>query len=267
MLKHATCITQTARLVVIPIRLIPREANELGVLTQSQQTSAPSQSKKLFAGLGVGAIVIIVLVVAVIGGIGGTVIYQAAQLPNIQATEISVPQATSDPRSSTVVNDGRVVTSDAFDYTTTLPGTYALVFDNGFSVFTSKSVSVTYTVGGTSNTKSFVVNAGNFEKISFTLQTGDRVSGSFSVSGGSNDVDFYITAQTCTQTVNFSFTLVNSGSANGYATVQFQVDGQVYWHNRYFVAQGQHLPESGSLVLSDCAGHAYNVVVAEVQKT
>jgi len=49
----------------------------------------------------------------------------------------------------------------------------------------------------------------------------------FTISGGSgNDTDFYIAADTCTQTVNFSFTLVNSESANGYATVQIELDGQ-----------------------------------------
>jgi hypothetical protein len=214
--------------------------------------------------------VIIVIVVVVIagGGLGGTVIYQAAQQPNIQATSVNIPQATSNPQSSTVVNGGMVANSGTFDYTTTLPGKYVLVFDNSFSVFSSKSVSVSYTAAGTSGTKSFVVSAGNSETISFTLTTGQRLYGSFTVSGGSgNDVDFYVTAQTCTQTVNFSFTLVNSGSANGYATVRFQSDGTSIWSNRYYVAQGQQLPESGNVVLPDCSGHAYNIVVSQTEKT
>jgi hypothetical protein len=213
-------------------------------------------------------IIVIVAVVILGGGIGGTVIYQAAQQPNIQATSINIPQATTSPHSSTVVNEGTVANSGTFDYTTTLPGTYVLVFDNSFSVFSSKSVSVSYTAAGESGTKSFVVSAGNIQTLSFTLTTGERLYGSFSISGGSgNDIDFYVTAQTCTQTVNFSFTLVNSGSANGYATVHFQSDGTSVWSNRYYVAQGQQLPENGSVVLSDCSGHVYNIVVSQTQKT
>ena len=234
----------------------------------TQPQSSPPQSKRIFKGLGLAGIIVIVVVVALGGGIGGTVIYQAAQQPNIQATSINIPQATTKPQSSTVVNDGTVANSGAFDYAATLPGTYMLVFDNGFSVFTSKSVAVTYTVAGTSGSKSFTVSAGSSESLPFTLTTGERLYGTFTVSGGSgNDVNFYLTAQTCTQTLNFSFTLVNSGSANGYATVHFQSDGTSVWSNRYYVAQGQQLPESGSVVLSDCSGHSFNVVVSQMQKT
>lgn len=210
----------------------------------------------------------IILAVVVSGGIGGTLIYQAAQQPNIQATSINVPQSTTYPRSSTVVNNGVVSNSGSFDYTATLPGGYAVTFDNGFSTFSSKSVSVSYNVAGTSYTKSLVVSAGTSESLSFTMSTGERLYGTFTVSGGSgNDVDFYIVAQTCTQTVSFSFTLVNSGSANGYASVQFHSDGTALWTNRYYVAQGQQIPESGSVSLSDCSAHSYQIVVSQTQKS
>jgi hypothetical protein len=213
-------------------------------------------------------IIVIVVVVILGGGIGGTVIYQASQQPNIQATTINIPQATTSPQSSTVVNGGRVANSGTFDYTVTLPGAYAIAFDNSFSTFSSKSVSVSYTAAGTSGSKTLTVSAGNVETVSFTLSKGDRLYGSFSVAGGSgSDIDFYITAQTCTQTLNFSFTLVNSGSANGYATVRFQSDGTSIWSNHYYIAQGQQLPESGSVVLPDCSGHSYNIVVSQTQKT
>src|SRR5712692_4557681 len=73
----------------------------------------------------------------------------------------------------------------------------------------------------------------------YVAREAGRKNSASPISGGSgNDTDFYIAADTCTQTVNFSFTLVNSGSANGYATVQIQIDGQTNWTNRYFVARG-----------------------------
>ena len=216
-------------------------------LTQPESIPSPSHSKKVFAGLGLGALIVTALVIIGAGGIGGALIYQAAQQPNIQATSI-IPQATKNPRLSIPVNEHIVANSGTFDYTTTLAGTYVLTFDNSFSTFSSKSISVSYTAAGTSATKSFAVEGGNTETISFNLSTGDRLYGSFTVSGGSgNDIAFYITAQTCTQTVDFSFTLVNSGSANGYATVHFQSDGTSVWSNRYYVAKGELLPESGSV--------------------
>ncbi len=248
--------------------------NHADALTEPQPQPSPyqpppSHSKKIFLGLGAGAIVTIVLLV-ILGSIGGVVIFQAAQQgaqqPNIQVTAVSIPQATGDPQTAYPV-DGIVSSSDSFDYTPSQPGTYTLVFDNSFSTFSSKSISLSYTAGGSSDTKSFVVDAGEIERLSFTLEANQRLSGSFTISGGSgNDVNFYMKAETCTQTVNFSFTLVNSGSANGYATIQFQVDGQSYWTNKYFVVQGQQLPQSGSIVLSDCNGHDYRVVVSSIEK-
>ncbi len=236
-------------------------------LTQPSPSAPPSHSKKVFAGLGLGAVAVIILLVVILGGIGGPLIYQAAQQPNIQATAIDIPPRTANPRTSTVVDERRIANSGGFDYTTTLPGTYSLVFDNSFSVFASKSVSVSYSAGGSSSTRSLEVEPGLVATLSFTLTAGQRLSGTVTVSGGSgNDIDFYITAETCTQRVNFAFVLVNSGNANGYATVEFQVDGQVFWTNRYFVTQGQQLPVSGNVVLSDCSGHVYNVVVSRTDK-
>jgi hypothetical protein len=187
--------------------------------------------------------------------------------PNIQATEIYTPQGSATTQLGTVYNGGRVSSSGSFDYTTAVAGKYTLVFDNTFSFSAYKVVSASYTVAGTSYTKSFTVNPGTNQTFPYDLATGQRLVGQFTVNGGSgNDVNFYIISQTCTQTVNFAFDLVNSGSADGYATVQFQVDGQMFWHNRYFVAQGQHLPEGGSIVLGDCVGHVYDILVSQTEK-
>ncbi len=229
----------------------------------------PPQSKKWSKGT-IIAVVIAVVVIAVLvvglGGYAGIQIYRASLQPNIQATNINIPRGIADPRTSTVSDAGRVVNSWTFDYTTSLPGTYTLVWDNSFSVFTSKSVSVTYTASGSTHGQSFTVQPGNTEQLMFNLGTGIRIYGNFAVFGGSNDVNFYITAQTCTQTVNFSFTLVNSGASNGYATVQFMVDGQAAWTNRYYVTQGQQVGENGSVALSDCSGHVENLVVSQQEK-
>ncbi len=207
------------------------------------------------------------IVLIAVGSFAGTRIYQASLQPNIQATAISIGTPTTDPRFGNAVNDGRVTNSVSFDYTTSLPGTYVLVWDNSFSIFTSKSVSVTYMVSGSTHTQSFTVQPGHSEQLSFNLGTGDRIYGNFAVSGGSNDVNFYITAQTCIQTVGFSFILVNPGNANGFATVRLTEDGQdTTWSNRYLVPQSGNVQGSGTVTLPDCGSHILNVVVSSQEK-
>ncbi len=228
--------------------------------------STPSQSKKVFAGLGLGAIAAIILVLVVLGGIGGVVIYRASQQPSIQVTAVNIPQGTANPQSWTPVNYGRVISSLSFDYSTSAPGNYSLVFNNSLSAAISKSISVSYSAAGTSGAKSFAMNPSESQTLSFTLKTGDRLFGSFNVTGGGNDINFYITGQTCYQVINFYFTLVNSGSASGYASVEFLVDGQEKFHNGFLVAAGQHISEGGSVGIADCGSHNYAVVLVGVDK-
>ncbi len=212
-------------------------------------------------------IVIIVAALVVAGGYGGTRIYQDSLQPNIQATAVNIGTPSTSPSSSTAVDDGRVTSPGSFDYTTSLPGTYALVWDNSFSVFTSKSVSVSYTVSGSTHTQSFTVQPGTSQELSFSLGTGDRIYGNFAVSGGSNDVNFYITAQTCTETVSFSFTLVNPGNANGFATARLLEDGKdTTWSNRYYVPQGGQTQGAGTVTFPDCSSHILSVSISTQEK-
>jgi hypothetical protein len=122
----------------------------------------PQPKSRKFSRNAAMGIVIIVAALVVAGGYGGTRIYQDSLQPNIQATAVNIGTPSTSPSSSTAVNDGRVTSPGSFDYTTSLPGTYALVWDNSFSVFTSKSVSVSYTVSGSTHTQSFTVQPGDF---------------------------------------------------------------------------------------------------------
>src|SRR6266852_7050363 len=144
----------------------------------------PDKPRRLSKNAVIG-IIIIVAALIVAGGYGGNRIYQDSLQPNIQATAVNIGTPSTNPSSSTPVDDGRVTSPGSFDYTTSLPGTYALVWDNSFSVITSKSVSVTYTVSGSSHTQSFTVKPGTYQELSFSLSTGDRIYGNFAVSVGS----------------------------------------------------------------------------------
>ena len=216
------------------------------------------------------ALVIVAVVALFAGGLyyGGTQIYQASLRPNIQVTNVNIGQSTTNPRTARTLDDGRVTGQVAFDYTTSLPGTYSLYFDNSFSVFSSKAISLSYTVGGTNDMKAISIPAGNSYYLSFDLAENVRITGSFTVAGGSgNDVNFYITAATCTETIPFTFSLVNPGQSNGFATVNVLVDGtQTQWSNRYFVPQGQQVAESGSIPLTNCNAQTVTIVVSSQEK-
>jgi len=239
-------------------------------LNQSQPAlpyPAPPPKARRFSKNAVIGIAIIIVALVVAGGYGGNRIYQDSLQPNIQATAVNIGTPSMNPSSSTPVDDGRVTSPGSFDYTASLPGTYALVWDNSFSVFTSKSVSVTYTVSGSTHSQSFTVQPSHSSELSFNLGTGDRIFGNFAVSGGSNDVNFYINAQTCSETVSFSFTLVNPGNSNGFATVQLLEGGKdTTWSNRYYVPQGGQVQGSGTVTLPDCASHILSVNISTQEK-
>jgi len=165
------------------------------------------------------------------------------------------------------MNQGLVSQSGSFSYIANLTGSYYLTFDNSFSVFSTKNVALSYVVAGKQYNTGVTIGAGQVQTIFVGLGSGGQVTGNISVSGGSgNDIDFSIVGNTCTEAVPFSFTIVNSGSVGGYATVAYQSDGSSIWTNRYYVSAGQQLPVSGSGNLLDCNSHNFSAVVTAEQK-
>lgn len=60
------------------------------------------------------------------------------------------------------------------------------------------------------------------------------------------------------ETLTFSFTLTNSGTANGYAHLVLLENNQTQlWNNNYHVDQGQSLPTSGSTFRQSCTAFNY----------
>jgi hypothetical protein len=82
----------------------------------------------------------------------------------------------------------------------------------------------------------------------------------------SNDVNFYIVGNTCSEQVTFSFILVNSGPVNGYANVSFRSDGSSIWTNKYYVPAGQQSTVEVTRIISDCGNHTFSAVVTSQQK-
>ena len=213
-------------------------------------------------------IVVAMLTLVVI--LGAAVAYyfvKIAPQPNMQVTALNSGQPAQTPLSQQVQNQGRVPGSATFSYTANLKGSYYLTFDNTFSFFSSKYVVVSYTVADKQYNTGVSLRAGETKNIYVGLDSGGQVTGTFSTTGGSgNDVNFSITGNTCSETIPFSFMLVNSGPVSGYVNVAYQSDGSSLWTNKYFVASGQQLPVSGSVSLSDCDNHAFSATVTAQQK-
>jgi hypothetical protein len=222
-------------------------------------TETPGKSRLL--------LYVVIVVVVLIGAVGVYYLYQNSQQPNIQATAINIVSPLQSPASSNVVDQGRVSGKGSFSYTASLNGDYYLTFDNSFSFFAPKYVSVNYSVAGKQYTTAVSLSPGETKNVNVGLDAGGQVSGSFNASGGSgNDVNFRIVGNTCSESVAFSFSLVNAGSANGFADVAFTVDGSSAWSNRYFVSMNSSVPVSGSVTLNDCGAHTFKVVVTNQQK-
>ncbi|MGA1975147.1 MAG: emp24/gp25L/p24 family protein [Conexivisphaerales archaeon] len=210
----------------------------------------------------VAAVVVVVLV-----AVGGVAAYYLLQQPNIQLTAFNVNQPVQSPVTQTVQDQGTVSGSRSFSYTSTLAGSYYLTFDNSFSTFSSKYVTVNYSVAGKQYSTAVSLNAGQTKDITVALIAGGQVTGTFSTTGGSgNDVNFYIVGNTCSEQVTFSFILVNSGPVSGYANVSFRSDGSSIWTNKYYVPAGQQSTVEVTRVLSDCGNHVFSAVVTSQQK-
>lgn len=207
------------------------------------------------------------VVILLIGGVGTYYAYQDSFQPKMQVSTVSIAQPLQSPAGGNVYDLGMVSGSGSISYTATQDGTYVLTFDNGFSDI-QKSLAVTYSVaGGPSTAESFNVPGGSSQTISVNLLAGQSVTGSFTVAGGQrNDIQFSIQSNTCTEAVSFSFIVVNTGNANGFAHVAFTSDGQTSWSSQYFAQMGQQLPASGTVTINNCAAHTFNVILVSQQK-
>jgi hypothetical protein len=224
----------------------------------------------------------ILMVIGVIILVGGTgyylyqqsvedtrIKYQNSLQPNIQSTQNSITTPDPIPNLVSQVSQSRVSASGSFDFKATYRAYFYLYFDNSFSMFSSKTVHLTYTTTSpvTNDDVTFDVSAGNYHYIRVLLDVGQQLSGSFSITGGSgNDVNFWINYYTFTQQPSFRSVLVNAGTSDGFANVAFTVDGVSVWSNKFFLAKGTSLPISGNVTLNDGNKHTFDIVVVNQYK-
>lgn len=201
--------------------------------------------------------------------VGAAVAFYLAQVapePEIRVVAFVSYSPVLNPVSQRVVDLGRVSGSGSFNYTAILKGAYYMTFDNTFSFNSTKEVSFSYTAGGETQDYRISVPPEDTSIFFVGLNADEQVKVTYSVLNG-DKLDFYIVGGTCTETVPFSMTLTNTGSASGFATVAFLSDGQAIWTNRYFVGRSQQLPVSDSVSLPACTIHVFSAEVLAQQKS
>ncbi len=68
------------------------------------------------------------------------------------------------------------------------------------------------------------------------------------------------------QTVTYSFSLINTGDADGFVQIGFFIDNNLVGSNTYFVLQGASDPKTANVVVGDCAAHAPGLRILAVSK-
>lgn len=68
------------------------------------------------------------------------------------------------------------------------------------------------------------------------------------------------------QTITYSFSLVNTGEADGFVQIGFYIDNDLAASNTYLVPQGALVPKTADVVVDDCAGHSLRLQILEISK-
>ena len=69
-----------------------------------------------------------------------------------------------------------------------------------------------------------------------------------------------------TQTYTYSFSLVNTGDADGFVQVGFFLDNNLVAQDTYHVPQGTSVPKTANVLVGDCADHNPGLRILEVSK-
>lgn len=224
-------------------------------IPQQSESMTPQAKRTIVIGIGIAAAIAL-----------GVFVYQISLQPNIQVSNLNI--ATNHNNQFVKVYDqGRVSNSGNFYYSSPQSSSYYLVFSNDFSIISTKHISMAYTDKGQTHAQNFQVAPGTYESIPVYVYSGQAISGSFNVAGGSgNDVDFYIATNTCSETVSFSFNLSNNSPVNGNADISLKSDGNIIWSNIYYVESQKQVSESGSATIKDCDQHDFKMIVTSQKR-
>ena len=128
----------------------------------------------------------------------------------------------------------------------------------------TKSVAFTYSIDDQTKVISFSLPPYASTHHSVDLLAGQVLHGNLSVLGSLiNDIFFSLTTTTYTQSISFSFTLVNSGNSDGFAVVELWSDERPVWTGKYFLNAGETSTNYQTVTLPGRETHTYKLIVAQ----
>jgi len=183
--------------------------------------------------------------------------------PNFQVTEASISKPTI-RHTHNFLYDFLSLGSFTFYYPANESTSVNLRFSNDQGYMITKSMAFTYSIDDQTKVVSFSLPPFASTHHSIDLEAGQVLHGNLSVSGSLiNDIFFSLTTTTYTQSISFSFKLVNSGYSNGFAVVELRSDGMSIWSNRYTLEAGGSEEETGTVTIPDKEDHMFLLVVVE----
>jgi hypothetical protein len=203
--------------------------------------------------------VLLALIIISTAAVSYSVLYR----PNIQIAGVEIPKPTIS-HTHNLLYDFLALGSFTFYYPANESTTLNLHFSNDQGYMITKSVAFTYSIDDQAKVISFSLPPYAGTHYSIDLLAGQVLHGNLSVSGSLiNDIFFSLTTTTYTQSISFSFTLVNSGYSNGFAVVEFRSDGMSVWSNRYYLEAGGSKVETGTVTIPDKEDHTFMLIVVE----
>ena len=209
--------------------------------------------------------VLIVLIIICSGAVTYSVLLRLnAPVPNIQVNDVNISKPTISQWSN-LIFDGHVLNTLSFYYTANASVTCRLNFSNNGASLASKSVTLTYyTINDTAKVDTFYVAPFASDSRGFDLPPGQSLSGYFEISGTAvNDLWVAFTYINYTQSIDFSFNLVNAGSSDGFAVVELRSDGVSVWSNRYYLEAGGNEGVTGTVAIPDKFDHTFLLLMVE----
>ena len=67
------------------------------------------------------------------------------------------------------------------------------------------------------------------------------------------------------QTYSFEFSIFNTGSGDGFATIGVLIDGKTHATQKYFIAANSKITRSTSTIVNDCDDHAFNLRILSTE--
>ena len=183
--------------------------------------------------------------------------------PSFQLIDVIISKPTIEDANHLVFY-GTVKDACSLYYTASIPVTYHLTIHNPNSP--TKSANLTRFINDSEIIENLNIPPYATYQRSYDLLKGQTFSGLLSISGGENDLHLYINYHNYTQSVDFSFNLINSGSSDGYAVVEFRSDRTVVWSNRYYLEVGGNERDTRTITIPDKEDHTFQLVVVQEEE-